>query len=118
MKIKLKRVYDSASKEDGMRVLVERLWPRGIKKSNLVMDAWLKDVAPSTNLRKWFSHDLAKWEQFQQKYATELDKNTKALAPIIHKLTHETITLLYSSKDCEHNSAVCLKNYLENKFIK
>jgi uncharacterized protein YeaO (DUF488 family) len=118
MKIELKRVYEPASKEDGTRILVERLWPRGIKKSDLVMDKWLKEVAPSSELRKWFSHDPAKWEQFQEKYFSELDASPESLQFIVQALQKEHVTLLYSSKDTLHNNAVCLKNYLESKFIK
>jgi uncharacterized protein YeaO (DUF488 family) len=113
MKIKLKKVYDPVSKEDGARFLIERLWPRGIKKENLIMHAWVKEAAPSTELRKWFSHDPAKWKQFQEKYYKELDLNREALAPIIKELEKGTVTLLYTSKDTEHNNAVSLKNYLE-----
>ena len=118
MKIKLKRVYDPASKEDGTRILVERLWPRGVKKVDLVLDEWFKDVAPSTELRKWFSHDPAKWDQFQKKYMAELDANHKALEPLVSMLHKGTVTLLYSSHDTEHNNAVCLKKYLETKPMK
>lgn len=115
MKINIKRVYEPASKQDGIRILVERLWPRGVKKENLKMDFWLKEVAPSTELRKWFSHDPAKWERFQKKYIEELHENTEALESILSALKKGTITLLYSSKDTEHNNAVCLKKYLEKK---
>jgi len=115
MKIKLKKVYDPPSKEDGARVLVERLWPRGIKKEDLKMDAWLKNLAPSTTLRKWFSHDPAKWKEFQEKYFAELDADAEALEQIKSYLAKGTTTLLYSSKDSEHNNAVSLKNYLEKK---
>lgn len=118
MKINIKRVYEPASKEDGVRILVERLWPRGVKKEELQMDFWLKEVAPSTELRKWFSHDPAKWKQFQTKYFAELNENTDALEQIELALRNGIITLLYSSKDTEHNNAVCLKKYLEKKFAK
>lgn len=113
MRIHLKRVYEPASKQDGFRVFVDRLWPRGIKKEELQMDLWLKEVAPSTELRKWFSHDPAKWEQFQKKYAKELDEKGEALEPILSALKKGVVTLLYSSKDTEHNSALYLKKYLE-----
>lgn len=113
MEIYLKRVYDPASKEDGARILVERLWPRGVKKEGLKMDGWLKEVAPSTDLRKWFSHDPTKWKEFQKKYFEELNKNREALKPILKVLHKSNVTLLYSSKDTEHNNAICLKNYLE-----
>lgn len=117
-RIKLKRVYDPASKEDGTRLLVERLWPRGVKKTELKIDAWLKEVAPSTDLRKWFSHDPAKWTEFQKKYLAELKKNPEAYQPILEALKHGTVTLIYSSHDTEHNNAVCLKRYLEKLGIK
>jgi uncharacterized protein YeaO (DUF488 family) len=113
VKINLKRVYEPVSKDDGVRFLVERLWPRGIKKEDLKMDEWLKEVAPSTELRKWFSHDPAKWQSLQKKYCKELSENHEALEPIVKALHKHTVTLLYSSKDTEQNNAVCLKNYLE-----
>lgn len=113
MKIHLKKVYEAPSKQDGTRILVERLWPRGMKKEDLKMDLWLKEVAPSTDLRKWFSHDPAKWALFQKKYYAELDKNPEGIAVILGALKKGAVTLLYSSKDSEHNNAVCLKKYLE-----
>lgn len=112
MKIKIKRVYDPASKEDGIRILVDRLWPRGIKKTDLKLDIWLKEAAPSTPLRKWFSHDPAKWGDFQKKYIKELEKNPEALEPIWKALDQGQVTLLYSARDPEHNQAVCLENFL------
>lgn len=118
MKINLKRVYDPVSKEDGVRILIERLWPRGVKKEDLKMHEWLKEVAPSTDLRKWFSHDPVKWKEFQKKYFEELNKNSEALEPLIKALLKGTVTLLYSSKDTEHNNAVSLKNYLEKNVKK
>lgn len=118
MKINLKRVYDPVSKEDGVRILIERLWPRGVKKEDLKMHEWLKEVAPSTDLRKWFSHDPAKWKEFQKRYFEELNKNSEALEPLIKALHKGTVTLLYSSKDTEHNNAVSLKNYLEKNIKK
>ncbi|MGK5594440.1 MAG: DUF488 domain-containing protein [Parachlamydiaceae bacterium] len=113
--IKLKRVYDPPEKTDGIRIFIERLWPRGIKKTHLQVDDWNKEVAPSTELRKWFSHDPAKWEQFQKKYSAELDANPASWSPILDAIARGTVTLIYSSHDEEHNSAVCLKNYLEKK---
>lgn len=115
MKIQLKRVYDPVSIEDGFRILVERLWPRGIKKSDLKMDRWLKDVAPSPDLRKWYSHDVAKWDEFQKKYVQELEKNSDAIQFISQELHKGPITFLYSARDKMHNSALCLKHYLEKK---
>jgi uncharacterized protein YeaO (DUF488 family) len=117
--IQLKRVYDPGAGEetkgDGTRFLVERLWPRGIKKENLHFDAWLKDVAPSTELRQWFNHDPAKWAEFQRKYFAELDKNPEAVEPIRKAMHHGTVTFLYSSHDEEHNNALALKTYLTDR---
>lgn len=113
--IKLKRVYDPPAKEDGTRFLVERLWPRGIKKTDLKIDAWLKEAAPSTVLRKWFSHDPEKWLEFQKKYSSELDKNPESWEPIMEALKKGIVTLIYSSHDTEQNNAVCLKKYLDKK---
>jgi uncharacterized protein YeaO (DUF488 family) len=111
--IKLKRAYDPASNDDGIRFLVERLWPRGVKKTALSVDAWLKDVAPSTGLRQWFSHDPAKWVEFQRRYRRELDAKAEALEPILTAARRSRVTLVYSSRDAEHNNAVVLKAYLE-----
>ena len=113
--IKLKRAYDSASSDDGIRFLVERLWPRGVKKTALRLDAWLKDVAPSTGLRQWFSHDPAKWAEFQRRYRRELDAKREALEPILKAARRGRVTLVYSSHDAEHNNAVALKAYLDAK---
>ena len=110
--IRLKRVYDPASKEDGVRFLVERLWPRGVKKQDLRLDAWLKDVAPSTELRRWFGHDPAKWREFQQRYFAELDTHPEALELISKTSSRGAVTLLFSSHDAEHNNAVALETYL------
>ena len=112
---KLKRVYEEPSPEDRFRVLVERLWPRGVKKVDLDYDEWLKDVAPSTGLRKWFSHDPAKYQEFQRRYYKELDEHPEAWQPILAAARKGTVTLLYSSHDTEHNNAVALKRYLETK---
>lgn len=113
--IKLKRAYDSASKEDGVRFLVERLWPRGVKKDALRLDAWFKDVAPSTELRQWFGHDPAKWMEFQRRYFAELDAKPKTLEPILNAARHGRVTLVFSSHDAEHNNAVALKTYLATR---
>jgi|SRR6516165_5636835 uncharacterized protein YeaO (DUF488 family) len=111
--IKLKRVYESAASDDGARILVERLWPRGIKKSALQIDAWLKDVAPTTNLRQWFAHDPEKWSGFRERYFRELRSNPRAVEPIITAAKRGNVTLIYSSHDTEHNNAVALKDYIE-----
>ena len=113
--IQIKRAYDPPAKTDGTRILVERLWPRGIKKENLKHDSWIKDVAPSTELRKWFSHDPVKWTEFQQRYQAELDKHPEACQPILDAANKGKVTLLFSSHDAEHNNVVALKAYLEKK---
>lgn len=115
MEIKLKRVYDPASKEDGTRFFVDRLWPRGIKKEELKFDAWLKDVAPSPALRIWYSHDPAKWSEFQKKYKAELQENHQSWKPILEALKKGPVTLLYAAHDTEHSHALCLKQYLDSK---
>jgi uncharacterized protein YeaO (DUF488 family) len=113
--VKVKRVYEEEDPADGVRYLVERLWPRGIKKTSLRIDGWLKDAAPSTELRKWFSHDPEKWQAFRRKYVAELDRAPEAWAPIREAARKGTVTLLYSSHDTEHNNAVALKEYIEHK---
>ncbi len=110
--IHLKRVYEPESRDDGARFLVERLWPRGVKKKALHLEAWLKDVAPSTELRQWFAHDPKKWAEFQRRYFAELDANPEAVEPIRKAMREGTVTLLFSSRDAEHNNAVALKSYL------
>lgn len=111
--IHLKRVYEDYDSNDGARYLVERLWPRGIKKKKLIMVAWLKEVAPSTELRKWFEHDPMRWEEFQRRYQIELDDKPDAWKPLLEAVRQGKVTLLYSSHDTEHNNALVLKSYLE-----
>ena len=113
MTIKLKRAYESKEKTDGFRILVDRLWPRGLKKEDLDIDVWLKEVAPSSALRKWFNHDVEKWETFRSKYIAELNQSASIneLKSILSK--HKTITLVYSAKDEEHNQAIVLKRLLD-----
>jgi uncharacterized protein YeaO (DUF488 family) len=113
--IQIKRVYDLYAKEDGRRFLVERLWPRGMKKEALQMDAWCKNLAPSGDLRRWFSHDPAKWKEFQRRYWAELVNNPAALQPLFNAARQGDITLLYSAHDKVHNSALALKSYLEER---
>ena len=113
--IKLKRVYEEEAPDDGVRYLIERLWPRGMKKEALHIDAWLKDAGPSTELRKWFGHDPEKWNEFRRRYFSELDGASEAWAPIREAARRGTVTLLYSSHDTEHNNAVALKEYIERK---
>ncbi len=112
--IQLKRVYDQPGGHDGTRFLVERLWPRGVKKSALTLDAWLKDVAPSTALRQWFGHDPARWNDFRKRYFAELNRQPDSWRPILDAARHGAVTLIYSSHDTEHNNAVALKEFLEN----
>jgi uncharacterized protein YeaO (DUF488 family) len=111
--IQIKRVYEAPAPEDGTRFLVERLWPRGIKKEALHADGWLKEVAPSAELRRWFSHDPAKWEEFRRRYFAELESDPEALQPIREAARNGNVTLLYSARDTEHNNARALKAYLE-----
>ncbi|HEY8375429.1 MAG TPA: DUF488 domain-containing protein [Nannocystis sp.] len=112
---RIKRTYDPPAREDGYRYLVERLWPRGIKKDDLALDAWLKDIAPSTELRKWYAHQVERWPEFRRRYRAELDKNRDALAPLLEAGHHGNVTLLYSAADEQHNSAVVLREYLEEQ---
>jgi len=112
--IKLKRVYDDPEDDDGKRYLVDRLWPRGIKKESLKMDAWLKEIAPSSDLRKWFHHDKTKWDEFADAYQGELEKN-EAWKPLVEEAKQGNVTLLYASRDRQHNHAVVLKDFLEKK---
>lgn len=111
-RIRIKRVYEPAASTDGQRFLVERLWPRGLKKEALEMDAWLKDVAPSTSLRQWFGHDPERWTEFRRRYQTELNKNPTSWQPILDAAKKSTVTLLYSAHDVEHNGALVLRDYL------
>ena len=113
--IQLKRVYDVPGPQDGHRFLVERLWPRGIKKTSLSMEAWLKDAGPSAELRQWFHHDPERWEEFRARYFAELKERHDVLTPILNAARKGTVTLLYSSHDTEHNNAVALKEYLERQ---
>lgn len=116
--IQLKRVYEEPGRQDGVRFLIERLWPRGVRKADLATDGWLKEAGPSTQLRKWFSHDPKKWDEFQGRYFAELDTRREAWQPILKEVERGTVTLLYSSHDTEHNNAVALKRYLEAKLAK
>jgi uncharacterized protein YeaO (DUF488 family) len=113
--IKLKRVYETASQDDGVRILVERLWPRGVKKEALKLDTWLKDVAPSDGLRRWFGHEPKKWNGFRDRYFAELDANPQTWESVAKAGRRGRVTLIYSSRDTEHNNAVALKTYLEDK---
>jgi uncharacterized protein YeaO (DUF488 family) len=110
--LKLKRTYEPVSKADGTRFLVERLWPRGLSKARVHVDAWAKEVGPSTELRKWFSHDPERWPQFRRRYFRELDTRPEAWQPILSKARRGVVTLVYSSRDAVHNTAVALQEYL------
>ena len=112
MKVKIKRVYDKPDKEDGKRILVDRLWPRGLTKEKANIDLWLKEVAPSTELRKWFGHDPNKWGEFQQKYLRELKNNKDKVAVLKEQIKRGLVTLVYAAKDEEHNEALVLKEWL------
>ena len=109
----LKRAYEPPAPADGFRVLVERLWPRGLKKEDAALDLWLKDIAPSKELRQWFSHDPAKWEEFCRRYWAELAAHPDALQVLKDKIHRGKVTLVYGSKDEEHNAAVALKKFLD-----
>lgn len=111
--ITIKRVYDAVSSTDGTRLLIERLWPRGVKKTSLKIKSWIKDVAPSTELRQWFSHDPDKWHEFRRRYSAELKAHPETWRPIIESAQRGTVTLIYSSHDTEHNNAVALESFLE-----
>lgn len=113
--ITIKRAYEARGATDGKRFLVERLWPRGVKKEDLHLDAWLKDVSPSPELRKWFAHDPSKWSEFKRRYRAELDAHPDAWKPILDAARRGRVTLVYAARDEEHNSALLLKEYLDKK---
>ncbi|MGH7588001.1 MAG: DUF488 domain-containing protein [Gemmatimonadota bacterium] len=115
MALKLKRAYEPPEPGDGFRILVDRLWPRGVSKDSARIDLWLKEIAPSTALRKWFGHDPAKWATFRRRYFRELDKNQDAVGRLKEHVRHGTVTLVYGAKDEEHNDAVALKEYLATR---
>lgn len=111
--IKTKRIYDAASTDDGFRILVDRLWPRGVSKEKAHLDLWLKEVAPSTTLRKWFGHDPAKWSEFKKKYKEELQDKKEMIDQLkTLEKQHKAVTLLYGAKDTEHNEAIVLADIL------
>ena len=113
--IRIKRAYEEPDSEDGTRVLVDRLWPRGLTKEKARVDVWLKDVAPSTELRKWFAHDPAKWSEFRSRYLEELKRNKEPLSLLRQEAAKGTVTLVYGAKDQEHNEAVILQRLLMAK---
>lgn len=112
MPLRLKRIYDESADVDGYRVLVDRLWPRGVSKEDARLDDWLKELAPSDELRRWFDHDPDKWDEFKRRYFDELDQNEAASALLQRLEDNEAITLLYAAKDEKHNNAVALREWL------
>jgi uncharacterized protein YeaO (DUF488 family) len=112
---KLKRAYEEPSSEDGLRVLVERLWPRGVKKEDAKIDLWLKEIAPSTELRKWFGHDPARWGEFQKRYQAELAEKRDQVRSLREQGREGTVTLIYAARDEEHNGALVLKQVLQRR---
>lgn len=113
--IRVKRAYEPPVKDDGARYLVDRLWPRGLTKEALSLDGWLRDVAPSDRLRRWYAHDPAKWEEFCRRYAAELDAKPEAWRPLLDAAQHGPVTLLFAAKDSHHNNAVALQLYLRSR---
>jgi uncharacterized protein YeaO (DUF488 family) len=113
MNIKIKRVYEQPDKKDGERILVDRLWPRGLTKEKAGVDLWLKEIAPSTELRKWFAHDPNKWKRFRGRYETEIRHNDDLIKVLKQKAREGTITLIYGARDEEHNEALVLKQFME-----
>ena len=111
--IRLKRAYDEPAPDDGLRILVERLWPRGLTKDRAKIDLWLKDVSPSPELRKWYGHDPAKWAEFQKRYLAELAKNESVVEDLREKCRTATVTFVYAAREEERNSALVLKKFLE-----
>jgi uncharacterized protein YeaO (DUF488 family) len=114
MSIAIKRAYEKPSKDDGYRVLVERLWPRGMKKEAVPLDQWAKELAPSTALRQWFGHEPDRWDGFRHRYAGELDERTEHWQPLAERAARHKVTLIYSARDEEHNGAIVLRDYMQN----
>ena len=115
MNIQVKRVYDPPSADDGLRVLVDRLWPRGLSKASLKLDEWMKEIAPSNELRQWFGHDENKWAEFQKCYFKELDGHSDLIEQLLQKSHTGKLTLLFAAKDEEHNNAAALKKHVKIK---
>jgi uncharacterized protein YeaO (DUF488 family) len=111
--IRLKRAYEPVSPADGKRILVERLWPRGVRKEQAALDEWLKDIAPSQELRRWFAHDPAKWVEFERRYLQELEGNPEQVAYLEQIVSQGPVTFVYAARDEQHNSALILKRYIE-----
>jgi len=115
MTLQIKRIYEPPSKEDGVRILVDRLWPRGVSKDEAHVDAWLKDIAPSADLRRWFGHDTDKWSEFRRRYKAELEHNPAAVDELKRQIGQSPVTLLYGAKDTEHNNAVVLRDFVSRQ---
>lgn len=115
MPFQIKRAYEKPARGDGVRVLVDRLWPRGVSKTEAKIDRWLKEIAPSTELRKWFGHDPARWAEFRRRYFAELKTQREGLEELRSLAKEKTVTLVFSAKDTEHNQAVALRAYLETR---
>jgi uncharacterized protein YeaO (DUF488 family) len=113
--IAIKRAYEAPERGDGMRILVDRMWPRGVSKEEAEIDLWLKEIAPSTKLRQWFGHEAPKWEKFREKYFKELDANGDMVAELKACVKKGKVTLVYAAKDEEHNNAVALSEYLQSR---
>jgi len=113
--IRVKHAYDPPARDDGVRILVDRLWPRGLAKAAAAVDLWLKDLAPSAELRRWFAHDERKWKEFRERYAEELDANPRGVAALRAAIRGGVVTLLFGAKDKWHNNAVALQMYLMKK---
>jgi uncharacterized protein YeaO (DUF488 family) len=115
MQIYVKRAYEEPSENDGCRVLVDRVWPRGVTRQRLQLDAWMKELAPGSTLRKWFAHDPGKWRQFKRRYFAELDERPEEVDRLLEMLATGRVTLVYSARNEEFNNAIALKEYLENR---
>ncbi len=115
MKLAVRRVYEPSARGDGRRILVDRLWPRGLAKDKAKVDFWAREVAPSTALRRWYAHDAAKWDEFRRRYAAELDANPAAVTELERQIGEGTATLLFGTREVEHNNAVALREYLERR---
>ncbi len=115
MQIWLKRAYEKPGDKDGIRILVDRIWPRGVSKEELQLDSWLKEIAPSAELRKWFGHDPERWDEFKRRFFAELDGRKEPLEELFSRVKKGRVTLVFAAHDEEHNNAVALKEYLEKK---
>ena len=115
MDIQTKRIYEKPANSDGTRILIDRVWPRGVSKGDAKLDEWMKEIAPSTELRKWFDHEEERFDDFSKKYKKELENHSKLVQQLLEKAKDKRLTLLYGAKDEKHNQAIVLKNYLENQ---